>query len=353
MDLLQLPKPVQQAIESFAAKYTLHTLPLHANQVLMAFVLYDVIFRFVSPALSRRIIPTFYAGFNKRTKINWDVHVVSFTQAVLICATALWGMFTDAERAAWKENTTEGALNRIFGYTAYGGAVQALATGYFMWDLVISSYYMDIFGPGFVAHALSALLVFSLGFRPFVNFYAPIFILFELSSPFLNIHWFCDKVGLTGSRTQLINGIFLISTFFGCRIIWGTYQSIIIFKDIFQIYSNPPSETLPSAEDLSHPGELPQEKIEPHPYAGKSIPLWLAVVYLGSNLCLNGLNYYWFSRMITTVTSRFTGPEQVKKEKVKPEDEKVWVEGKDLDIANSASALEKEADGLKKRYNSS
>ena len=42
--------------------------------------------------------------------------------------------------------------------------------------------------------------------RPFVNYYAPTFILYELSSPFLNIHWFCDKLNMTGSKIQLYNG---------------------------------------------------------------------------------------------------------------------------------------------------
>jgi hypothetical protein len=33
--------------------------------------------------------------------------------------------------------------------------------------------------------------------RPFLNYFAPTFILYELSSPFLNIHWFLDKVNMT------------------------------------------------------------------------------------------------------------------------------------------------------------
>lgn len=45
----------------------------------------------------------------------------------------------------------------------------------------------------------------------------------------------------------------------------------------------------------------------PHPFAGKSVPLWLACIYLGSNSILNLLNYYWFTKMVQTVASRFTG----------------------------------------------
>lgn len=113
--------------------------------------------------------------------------------------------------------------------------------------------------------------------------------MFELSSPFLNIHWFCDKLDLTGSIYQLVNGFALVSTFFGCRLIWGTYSSVLVFKDIFTVYANPP-QLLPGADG---------------PFLGKEVPLWLAVVYLGSNLVLNALNFYWFSRMILTVAARF------------------------------------------------
>jgi hypothetical protein len=165
--------------------------------------------------------------------------------------------------------------------------------------------------------------------RPFVNYYAPIFILFELSSPFLNIHWFCDKLNLSGSIYQLINGFCLLGTFFCCRLLWGTYNSVLVFRDIFGVYANPP----PSAPvDLIAAEALSGEKMIAHPFAGKEVPLWLAVVYLGSNLTLNGLNYYWFLRMIQTVSARFKTP-------AKGKDEKIYVEGSDVDLATPAEIV--------------
>jgi hypothetical protein len=72
-----------------------------------------------------------------------------------------------------------------------------------------------------------------------VNFYAPTFILYELSSPFLNIHWFCDKLNMTGSTLQFVNGIVLLFTFFSCRLCWGTYNSIRVFNDVWRGHSHP------------------------------------------------------------------------------------------------------------------
>ena len=35
------------------------------------------------------------------------------------------------------------------------------------------------------------------------------------------------------------------------------------------------------------------------------VPLWLAIIYLGANLTLNSLNFYWFLKMIDAVRKRF------------------------------------------------
>lgn len=39
-----------------------------------------------------------------------------------------------------------------------------------------------------------------------------------------------------------------------------------------------------------------------------SVPVWLACTYLGSNVVLNTLNFYWFGKMIETVKKRFRTP---------------------------------------------
>lgn len=56
---------------------------------------------------------------------------------------------------------------RVWGYTGAGGMVQALAAGYFLWDLGICVKHFRVFGVGLFAHAVAALVVFSFGFvRP-------------------------------------------------------------------------------------------------------------------------------------------------------------------------------------------
>ena len=66
-----------------------------------------------------------------------------------------------------------------------------------------------------------------------------------------------------------------------------------------------------SAADSTRPPFLVYEPLgesdEVMRYAGhQTIPTWLACVYLGSNVVLNTLNFYWFGKMIETIRKRFT-----------------------------------------------
>lgn len=148
--------------------------------------------------------------------------------------------------------------------------------------------------------------------RPFLYYYAPVFLLYELSSPFLNIHWFCDKLNLTGSVYQAVNGAFLTTTFFFCRLVWGNYSSILVFKDVYRAvyegYSTPKYymdkfAEFPHHGDLDHPLGQTTAFMEV-----RYLPLWLGASYLASNIVLNLLNLFWFSKMIQTIRTRFPPP---------------------------------------------
>jgi hypothetical protein len=152
--------------------------------------------------------------------------------------------------------------------------------------------------------------------RPFANYYGLNFILYELSTPFLNIHWFLDKLNMTGSRLQLYNGIALLITFFSCRVLWGNYQSLRIYLDVLTALQTSNVE-VPIANnitvfDYQHPD------MTFNPTANSvmmKLPVWLVFLYLGSNTLLNFLNIYWFGKMIQTVRSRFQPSEKKLEEK--------------------------------------
>jgi hypothetical protein len=157
--------------------------------------------------------------------------------------------------------------------------------------------------------------------RPFVNFYGCTFILYELSSPFLNFHWFFDKMDMTGSKAQLYNGIALLATFFSCRLVWGTYQSVRVYQDVWKAVHHSPiggsinmdaiNNGTASGYEASHGQSAAPIHNSVMQFAGPEfVPLWLAFTYLGSNIVLNTLNFYWFGKMIETVRKRFQPPKE-------------------------------------------
>jgi len=149
---------LSKAIQPFADYFHLTTLPLHIHEVLGAFLGYTFINVVISPWISKKLFPVKYAKLSPERKLNWDVHVVSLCQSTLINTLAIYVMMNDTDRKDMN------AVERVFGYTGASGMIQGLAAGYFLWDLVITLQNVKVFGYGMLAHALSALLVFSFGF---------------------------------------------------------------------------------------------------------------------------------------------------------------------------------------------
>lgn len=179
-----------------------------------------------------------------------------------------------------------------------------------------------------------------------MNYYASNFILYELSTPFLNVHWFFDKLGMTGSKAQLYNGIILLFTFFSARLIWGIGQSAFVWYDIYRALFTAPNteymsvtpvnEKLPGAEDIMM-------------YAKEAgpLPLWLAAIYLASNITLNTLNVFWFGKMITAVRKRFEpGAKDYKKEDGISEKQKIQ-----LPASATANDINEKIDEVVRRHN--
>ena len=141
---------------------------------------------------------------------------------------------------------------------------------------------------------------------------------------------------MTGSKIQLINGIFLLLTFFSCRLAWGTYQSISVFGDVYRAMSA-------GAVNLSDPelGKLNSDTTVGNAgfkhgilqFAdGQTVPVWLAGAYLTSNLILNSLNWFWFGKMIETLRKRFDPPFGTRRPEIKEpstiaEEDKILIEG--------------------------
>jgi TLC domain len=127
-----------------------------------------------------------------------------------------------------------------------------------------------------------------------------------------------DKMEMTGSRAQLYNGILLLATFGICRLVFGTWQSYLVMKDLLSaVNASPTFEN----EDLT---------TMIYADAHTTAPWWAAAAYLLSNMTLNGLNFYWFFAMIRAVRKRFEPAKELAKE---PANEPAFVTEADLDLS--------------------
>lgn len=177
-----------------------------------------------------------------------------------------------------------------------------------------------------------------------MNYYATVFILYELSTPFLNIHWFFDKLGMTGTKAQLYNGIVLLFTFFTARLVWGVGQSAFVWYDMYRaLFSAPNTEFMsvtPTNEQL--PGT---EDVMAYAKEAGPLPFWLVAIYLTSNITLNILNVYWFNKMIKAVRKRFQPAKEEKKKE--PQKEKITLPAG----AATANDIAEKLDELRRRHN--
>ncbi|CZT08110.1 related to DUF887 domain protein [Rhynchosporium graminicola] len=273
---------------------SLQSLPLHIHEIFFAFGFYHIIFEYLAPPLSSYFLPKQYIKLSSESKLRWNMHCASMVQSCTITLLALWTIDSDDERRNMNLDA------RMWGYTGAGALVQALATGYFLFDLVVMIRHLDVFGLGMLAHATSCLITYTLGFRPIFNYYGCVFMLYELSTPFLNIHWFFDKMGMTGTRAQLYNGMALLAVFFSCRLVWGAYSSFNIYRDVWD------------ALHLDEPSAKATATVGTMQFAGdRTLPMWLVILYMGGHVTLQVLNVFWFGKMVAAVRKRFVkAPQQ-------------------------------------------
>ncbi|KAK9366345.1 TLC domain-containing protein [Lipomyces kononenkoae] len=257
---IEYPEGVAASLDAIFGYVHLPALSKHIHEVALAFTFYQGLF-LLGPFFGSFV--SSYKTLNERTRLNFDIHIVSQVQCLLILALAFPAFFDEDLQD-----------DHIFAYSPYAGLVYAFAVGYFAWDSYISIRYIKWFGPGFAFHGVASLSVFLLSFRPFLMYYGPIFLYFELSTPFLNVYWFAGHLpaGTISEKIQLVNGIILLATFFSARIACGFYSVVRLVFDVMAVIDK--------------------------------MPLWLPGVVLSSNILLNCLNVYWFSRMIKAVQRR-------------------------------------------------
>lgn len=106
-----------------------------------------------------------------------------------------------------------------------------------------------------------------------------------------------------------MNGILLLGSFFGCRLVWGSYASLRVFFDVYRAIRRGALVPISTMHEFASTKRSATAADEIMRFAaGKDVPMWLAASYLSANICLNGLNWYWFGKMIEAIRKRFDPP---------------------------------------------
>lgn len=146
---------------------------------------------------------------------------------------------------------------------------------------------------------------------------------------------------MTGSTVQLINGIFLLTSFFLCRLVWGSYASYSVSMDCLKALRF-------NQKGLHHITPIISPNNVMTYAADRQAPIWLLASYSVSNTTLNLLNWYWIRQMVGTIRKRFPAPWGTMKvaEKTKEEPIKVKVS---TGHENGHKSLEVDATHVRKR----
>ncbi|KAF8263047.1 DUF887-domain-containing protein [Lactarius quietus] len=236
-------------------------LPDHLHTFLISTVGFAIVHHLAAPEFARFLLgKKDWDALGARDRVGWQSRVASLVHALLILPLAARCLHIPALTA-----------DRAFGWDPRVGTLFAVTSGYFLWDSVVCLVHFE--GFGFMMHGFACLLVYLNAFRPFVAYYGARFLLWELSTPFLNIHWMLDKTGQTGSPLQLVNGLILISTFVSARLVYGSIMSYQFFQTLFEVRDGLSSAVL----------------------AG----------YACGCTALNGLNVFWFMKMTAALRKRF------------------------------------------------
>ncbi|CDR42158.1 CYFA0S08e04258g1_1 [Cyberlindnera fabianii] len=237
----------------------------HAHEILGSIVFYQILYM-SSPYISHALFGKHYEEQSKKSKANFDIHIVSMVQC-LISILSIVPLIGD------KHLNESSVLN----YTPYAAFVSSITIGYFVWDLWVCLKYFKLFGVGFLLHAVAALFVFSSTLRPFCLGWVASFLSFELSTPFVNINWFVSRLpaGTVSPKFVAINGLLVIITFFIVRIVWGFYAIYLVVFDMWAVKDE--------------------------------VSWFLCIVIVGLNFALDALNLFWFQKMVAIAAKKIRG----------------------------------------------
>eukprot|EP00004_Rigifila_ramosa_P025150 TRINITY_DN7478_c0_g1_i2.p1 TRINITY_DN7478_c0_g1~~TRINITY_DN7478_c0_g1_i2.p1 ORF type:complete len:268 (-),score=69.96 TRINITY_DN7478_c0_g1_i2:50-808(-) len=205
-----------------------------------------------------------YAAASPAGKMTVQVSLVSTTHALVVVQGALRALQDPAL-----------AADHVWGQSALAEFYCKVAIGYFVWDTSICILNFKDYGVGFLVHGVGCFFCYLFTVAQgegFILFHACVFLLWELSTPFLNLRSVLAVLNKKDSTLYLVNGVIFTFLFFAVRIVFGFYYSVDTWQGLL-------SDT--------------------------RVHVAFVVYYLSINVVLNALNVFWFSKIFQGIIKIF------------------------------------------------
>ena len=197
---------------------------------------------------------------------DWDVHVVALVHALISSIFGLWCYYRIATASPADKVFLNFVSEPYFATNWYTTLLFEISAGYFMYDLIVVVRFYKAYGKSFLLHSLfSILATFTIYLSQVGHGFAVLFLLYELSTPFMNIRWFLSSLDMKDTLLYSINGLVFTITFLLVRIVFGLSFSVKIIINILTM-------------------EDPRIKI-------------IRIPFVLSAIILNSLNIFWFSQI--------------------------------------------------------
>ncbi|EDO15666.1 hypothetical protein Kpol_1008p2 [Vanderwaltozyma polyspora DSM 70294] len=252
---------------------------LHLHEIFFSYLFYQILSSFIVPIANKQIFGHHYTSItSEKLKIDFDIHSVSMVQCTI-------SLFLLAPVL-----TLPLGLNIVTYHDPYCSLVSAITIGYFVWDIIVCIRYYNLYGLQFLIHGIISFYVFCITLIPFSQPWIGKFLLFEASTPFVNINWYIIQLTKTAKDGKavvptwfnVLNGILLMVVFFLVRIVWGFTAITLLVFEMWKIRDE--------------------------------LPVLLSISCVLLNLVMDFLNVFWFSKMIKIAKKLASSPKQDHKE---------------------------------------
>lgn len=142
--------------------------------------------------------------------------------------------------------------DRFFGAHPISQLMLCGSAGFFLHDAV-SCLIRE--SPFYVVHGLTCCLGYTAGaYFGFGHFYGGLFLLWEISTPFVQLRWILYKMGATETAAYVANGLLMVFSFGMVRVVFGTCASPC--SQLHACFNQKPCHSLSACRTiLAHPSQ--------------------------------------------------------------------------------------------------